>query len=458
MKRYVKYFLVVLSLFVFANISAQTTKWRDMHRVKKRETIFGIAKDYNISIQDLLNANPEMKVPGYELKKGDWIFVPFAKSNDRKSVSDVNRQAANNNPAAAKKVAANAIKVGVMLPLHNQDGDGLRMIEFYRGVLLALDELKTEGITTDVHAWNVPKDADIRATLSDKNAASLNIIFGPLYSNQVKPLADFCHNNNIKLVIPFSIEGNEVASNTEIYQVYQNDDLLNNKAIAAFLERFQKSHHPIFIDCNDPNSQVGAFTSGLRKQLELANVKYDLTNINSSATDFAKHFSTVQPNVIILNSEKSPQLNTLFAKLDALKRSKPGVAIAMFGYNQWFMYQNYNLAQFFKYNVYIPSTYYYNSASDKTQTFENLYKNKYNTTMSSKYIPRFAINGYDQTQFFIRGYKQYGTKFRATSSEVKYKPLQNRFNFERIGQGGYRNKFFQLIHFKVDQTLESLVY
>src|SRR3712207_2611843 len=106
MKRYVKYFLVVLSLFVFANISAQTTKWRDMHRVKKRETIFGIAKDYNISIQDLLNANPEMKVPGYELKKGDWIFVPFAKSDDRKAVSDTNRQAAKNNPAAAKRVAA----------------------------------------------------------------------------------------------------------------------------------------------------------------------------------------------------------------------------------------------------------------------------------------------------------------------------------------------------------------
>ena len=91
----------------------------------------------------------------------------------------------------------NAIRVGVMLPLHNQDGDGKRMVEYYRGILLALNQLKSEGITTDVHAWNVPKGADIRATLLEPNASKLDVIFGPLYSEQVKPLADFCRTYDI---------------------------------------------------------------------------------------------------------------------------------------------------------------------------------------------------------------------------------------------------------------------
>ena len=89
------------------------------------------------------------------------------------------------NQVAAK--AVNAIRVGVMLPLHNQDGDGKRMVEYYRGILLALNQLKSEGITTDVHAWNVPKGADIRTTLLEPNASKLDVIFGPLYSEQVKP-------------------------------------------------------------------------------------------------------------------------------------------------------------------------------------------------------------------------------------------------------------------------------
>ena len=41
---------------------------------------------------------------------------------------------------------------------------------------------------------------------------------------------------------------------------------------------------------------------------------------------------------------------------------------------------------------------------------------------------------------------------------MKYKPLQTRYNFVRVGQGGYVNDNFQLVHFKTDQTMENLVY
>lgn len=459
MKHYFKYIVLLFVLAFAVRAAAQTTIWRDIHKVKKKETIFGIAKDYGISIQALLDANPEMKKEGYELKKGTWIFVPFAKKGDKKSetkqVEKVATTVAKNTIAAP---ATNVIRVGVMLPLHNLDGDGKRMVEYYRGILLALNQMKAEGITTDIHAWNVPKEADIRTTLLEKNAAELDIIFGPLYSNQVKPLGDFCLKNGIKMVIPFSIESKEVETNPNIFQVYQDDNRLNNKAIACFFERFQKSHHPVFINCNDANSQVAIFTSGLRKQLELANIKYDLTNVNSTQADFVKHFTASQPNVVVINSEKSPQLNRVFAKLDSLRRTNPGIAISIYGYNPWFIYQDYNLSNYFKYSVYVPSTYYYNKAAKRTEALEKLYIETYGEAMSNTYIPRFAIVGYDQAQFFVRGLKSKGKNFKGMGNEVKYIPLQTRYNFERIGQGGYVNNHFQLIHFKVDQTLENLVY
>lgn len=453
-------FLLMLTLFFACGIMAQTTQWKDIHKVKKKETIFGIAKDYGISIQELLDANPEMKKEGYELKKGDWIFVPYAKDGDKKgqTPSPSGKPQSTTTTKTATAPVAGSIRIGVMLPLHNLDGDGKRMVEYYRGVLLALNQLKEEGINTDVHAWNVPKEADVRTTLLDPNASSLDIIFGPLYSNQVKPLADFCRTHGIKLVIPFSIDGNEVASNPNIYQVYQSNARLNEKAIASFLERFHKTHHPVFINCNDPNSQVGGFTSGLRKQLDALKIKYDLTNINSPQSDFAKHFDARRPNVIVVNSEKSPQLNQVFAKLDSLKQTHPGLAISMYGYNQWFIYQDYDLAYFFKYGVYIPSTYYYNKVANKTEALEKLYQDTYGEPMSKTYIPRMAITGYDQAEFFIRGLKTHPKTFKGTDTEAKYKALQTRLNFERVGQGGYQNNHFQLVHFKADQTMENLVY
>ena len=462
MRSYLKYLLLVFAVTFSFTVMAQSVQWRDQHKVKRRETVFGIAKEYGISIQQLIDANPVMKQTGYELKKGDLIFVPFAKEGDfnpdgtvaTKDSRKVTSKATDNN----KVKPVNAIRVGVMLPLHNQDGDGKRMIEYYRGILLALNQLKSEGITTEVHAWNVPKGSDIRVTLTDKNAPNLDIIFGPLYSDQVKPLADFCRNNNIKLVIPFSITGNEVETNPNIFQVYQTEETLNNKAIACFLERFQKSHHPVFINCNDANSQVGVFTSSLRKQLDLQKIKYDLTSTSSSSADFTKHFDASRPNVVVVNSEKSPQLNEVFAKLAQLKKARPGIAISLYGYSQWFVYQDYDLDYFFKYNTYIPTTYYYNKAADKTKELEALYQEQYNEPMAKQYIPRMAITGYDQAEFFVRGMKLHGKNFKGTASEVKYKPLQTRYNFVRVGQGGYVNDNFQLVHFKTDQTMENLVY
>ena len=467
-KQILHYTFILLALLFALQVEAQTTKWRDIHKVKKSETIFGIAKEYGISIQELINANPEMKKPGYELKKGDWVFVPFSKGDDVKvgqtnqtnqtsQTGQTSQTLQTSQTVQAKKPHDGIIRIGVMLPLHNENGDGTRMIEYYRGMLLAVNQLSQEGVKTEVSAWNVPIDADIRTTLLKDGVSNLDIVFGPLYSNMVKPLGDFCRSNDIRMVIPFSITGNDVAENPQIFQVYQSPEELNGKAIAAFMERFP-NHHPIFINCNDDTSDKGAFTAELRKRLDGVKRKYNLTNVNTPQVDFAKAFSSKQPNVIVLNTAKSPKLNQVFAKLDSLGQTHPGLAISMYGYNEWFMYQRHDLAQFFKYGVYIPTTYYYNAVADRTEAFEKLYKDTYGEPMKADALPRFALTGYDHTMFFIRGIRLYGSQFVGTAAQAGYKPLQTRLNFSRVGQGGYKNSNFQLVHFLPNQTMEAVTY
>lgn len=230
-------------------------------------------------------------------------------------------------------------------------------------------------------------------------------------------------------------------------------------AVSCFLERYQNSHRPIFIDCNDPTSRVGKFTRMLRQQLDAAKIPYELTSINSSMADFAKHFSSKQPNAVVLNTEKSPQLTHVFHKLDSLTATRPGLAISMYGYNDWFIYQDYDLNWFFKYNTYIPSTFFYNKQSDKTSALEKLYQETYGAAMDKNYIPRLALTGYDHGEYFVRGLRQYGAAFKGLEKQpTKYKALQTRLRFLPIQGGGQQNRQFQLIHFKPDQTMESLTY
>ena len=457
-KAIIKYLFMLFGAFLCTTAVAQNLKWRDMYQVKKKDTIFGIAKNYGLTVDELINANPEMKVAGYELKKGDYIFIPYPANTDPKAATT--KAATTPQPQTVAKTTqsqtAKTIKVGVVLPLHDVDGDGKRMTEYYRGFLMGCDSLKQQGYSIDVHAWNVPADADIRPTLQDASIRNCDVIFGPLYTKQVKPLSDFCKGAGIKLVIPFSIWGDEVSRNSEIFQVYQSLDELNNASIDAFISRFG-NQHPVFIDCNDSTSKKGIFTFGLRNRLNARGVKYSITNLKSNEELFSKAFSRTQPNVVVLNTGRSPELTVAIAKLKALVASNPGVMVSLFGYTEWLMYTRNNLDNFYKFNTHIPSTFYYNPLSAKTQHLENGYRRWFG--LETLYaLPKFALMGYDHAQFFIRGLYKYGKAFNGTKPQNVYTPLQTPLDFKRVGSGGMQNRAFMLVRYTNDKKIELINY
>lgn len=457
-KAIIRYLFMLFVAFLCTTAVAQNLKWRDMYQVKKKDTIFGIAKNYGLTVDELINANPEMKVAGYELKKGDYIFIPYPANTDPKAATT--KAATTPQPQTVAKTTqsqtAKTIKVGVVLPLHDVDGDGKRMTEYYRGFLMGCDSLKQQGYSIDVHAWNVPADADIRPTLQDASIRNCDVIFGPLYTKQVKPLSDFCKGAGIKLVIPFSIWGDEVSRNSEIFQVYQSLDELNNASIDAFISRFG-NQHPVFIDCNDSTSKKGIFTFGLRNRLNARGVKYSITNLKSNEELFSKAFSRTQPNVVVLNTGRSPELTVAIAKLKALVASNPGVMVSLFGYTEWLMYTRNNLDNFYKFNTHIPSTFYYNPLSAKTQHLENGYRRWFG--LETLYaLPKFALMGYDHAQFFIRGLYKYGKAFNGTKPQNAYTPLQTPLDFKRVGSGGMQNRAFMLVRYTNDKKIELINY
>ena len=312
MTRLLRYFSLFVMLFVAVGVvSAQEDESiRGLHKVKRKETIFGISRMYDLSIEELLEANPEMKAPGYELKKGTILRIPYANpsqtaSSNQPSTSSQTSNANQTSNNASAGISNRAIRLGVMLPLHDINGDGRRMVEYYRGVLMACDSLKKLGISVDVHAWNAAEDANVPQLLTDPAAANCDLIIGPLYSKQMDVLSDFVQKNDIQLLIPFSINAPQLVENRHIFQVYQSPTEQNESTITHFLQKF-KDYHPVFIDCNDSTSKKGTFTSGLRRQLEQRGIAYNLTNLKSEEANFVKAFSTTQPNVVILNTGRSP--------------------------------------------------------------------------------------------------------------------------------------------------------
>ena len=450
MRRSIRILFLFCAMLLASSVAAQTPKWQDLYKVKKKDTIYGIAQKFGITIDELMQANPDMQKNDYVLKKGEQLLIPFPKQ--------VQTTAATTAPkaSATHQRAANTVNVGVMLPLHNVDGDGQRMIEYYRGVLMACDSLRNQGINTNIFAWNLHKDASVAQVLADANAKNCDLIFGPLYTKQVKPIGDFCRKNGIRLVIPFSINGGDVETNDHIFQVYQSRVLTAELSVNAFMDRF-KDAHPVFVDCNDTTSDKGVFTAALRRRLEAEGIAYNITNLKSSEPMFAKAFSAKKRNVVILNTGRSPQLNSTLAKLNTLRASYPNIQIAMYGYNEWLMYKRVYQDYYYKYEAYIPTAYVYNESAPATASLERHYRQWFKSDMRLA-LPRFALTGYDQAQFFIRGINKYGKNFNGTTQQNTYKPLQTPLKFKRVTNGGMQNNCFVLLHYKPTRTIETITY
>ena len=449
MKRLLRYFLVLLVLFgTCESLLAQTkSNIREMHKVKKKETIFGIARDNGLTIQELIQANPEMNTPGYELKKGTFIVIPYPKTQ----VEQATKVAPST--MIEKKTS---IRLGVMLPLHNENGDGKRMVEYYRGVLMAVDSLKQTGMSIDVFAWNVAEDANINKFLNDKNASTCDIIIGPLYSKQVAPLASFAARHDIKVLIPFSINAPELYTNSNLFQVYQSPTDINEATISKFLQRFE-GYNTVIIDCNDTTSKKGIFTMGLRRRMETMGREYNITNLKSSEAYFAKAFSKTKSNVVILNTGRSPELNLAFAKLNNFSINNPGIDISMFGYTEWMMYTKYDIDNYYKYNVYIPATFYLNPLSSATDRIMTKYRWNFHADMMQA-LPRFAVTGFDHAMYFLKGFYKNGKKFTGAPGTVGYIPVQTPLKFEKIANGGYRNTSLLFVHYKPSHQIETINY
>lgn len=436
MARILRYFLVLtLLLFTVQALDAQQYK---THKVKKKETLYGIAHENGLTVDQLKAANPGMEAPDYQLKKGEVIRVPVI-------ATGVNGD-----------VRQRAIRLGIVLPLHDDNNDGKRMVEYYRGVLMACDSLKKEGISVDVRAWNLSENGNVQRILTDPFLANRDLIIGPFYEKFVPQLSAYAKSHQMLMVIPFSIHTPEIYSNPHLFQIFQNHEDQNESTARRFSEWFRDCH-PVIVDGGDAESTKGAFTAILRKQLADHNISYNLTSLKSAESDFAHAFAANMPNIVVLNTANRVSLSALFAKLNLLMMTYPGVRVSVFGYMDWMPYTEMFQSNFHKYSMYLPAPFYTNLETPLAKRLQTKYRWNFHEDMIN-ILPRFALTGFDHAAFFLRGLHKYGMEFDGAAGRFGYQPSQTPLKFERIGTGGYQNRSYMFVHYKPDGTIETITY
>lgn len=414
------------------------------YKAKKKETAYGIAKANNITVDELIEANPEMKQEGYKLKKGSVLRIPVK-------------------PIVKKPTfkGLNTIRLAVILPLVGNGVEFDRSVEFYRGLLMGVEELKQAGVNVVVSVYNEPApDVSIASQMLQVVGQNPDVIVGPLYPTHFTDVTAVSA-KKVKVVVPFSSKVPQVDYRPEVYVLNTPAVYENALALDLFMTNFKKQTHVILLHGQSGNKR--SFSEELQRRLSSAG--YDIVSLPTSASTqqmTAALLGKKQGEYIIVPDDASEAtMKQMLTKTADLQHALSGAQISLLGYESWLPYAEGSMReQIHAANTYILTPNYYYPYTTASKAFYEKYRKWFKADfVSSK--PRMAPLGYDFARGFLGSMATYGYDFSTQSPQkgsVAAQPkLQSEPRFITVGgNGGYVSRSMWLVRFKRDMSIVKI--
>ncbi len=387
-----------------------------IHKVKKGETIFSIIRKYNISLDDLLKHNPDLK---NGLKAGMKLKIPV------KSIEE--------DPEEVIKTK-DYLNVIYILPFNSEDYElskkrSFMTTEFYMGSLFALDSLANKGKKIKAKTFdNKGALSETQAIAKKINFDEVDLIIGPLRSDNVHWMADHVKSKKIKVISPFSRSVN-VANRENLIKAN-----LTQEALVEGLSdkiRVRNQFDSIFVIGNDNPS----LRTDLGKQFTNSYIE-QITSIKEY--DFAK---MPEKSSIVLNTMNASIAKAALEKMYEARVQDRNIKTFAVGYNASYV-KGKGLNNAFLGNsmltdlgllAVIPN--YFNDNK------YNVYKTKYDYKRENEAFPdKYSSAGFDWTYYMILN-----NEFK--NPKTIQEGLFNKIQLEKVEKGGYVNKGLFIIRY-----------
>lgn len=425
--------------------------YKTLHEVKKKETLYSISRQYGITVDQLLQANPDLKKD--KLKKGAVLNIPYTMAEDVEYQVEQKR-IAEEEAKKPKVVMYPTIKVAVILPFSKAEekvsAESQKMINIYQGFLLAVDSMKQHGCNIEVFAYDEMSPATpVASILQRSEMKDMQLIIGPIRQWNLKSVADFAHQNGITHVVPLSNDLSLVNEHPTTFQVNTNNSLVYNQVYNRFILMHQ-NHNIVFVNMNDRGDNM-AFIADFKKNLEEKGIKYSTASVG----DFATVHDALLPgvnNVIIPTSGSSAAFESLCKKLDALNLTTE-YAVQLFGFPEWQTLATKNDKYLSKYQCQFFTSFYSNGTTARTQQFNSRFRRWFNQDQYNSF-PKYGELGYDIGAYFIKGLNDFGSAFYENLHNYSYISMEFPMMFEKKNSwSGYQNLSMMIVTHRTDGSV-----
>ena len=445
-----KAFIVALCALLFVQAKAQellnypldTVNGEEVYRyqVEKSIGLYRIGVNFNVPQSEIIRLNPQLRERGLHYE--EILLLPTGRKVEAKREEvNVKREEVRDSviPEVQDTVVTDerdtvvvttdtvvaepdnrrVVELALMLPFESQQtkrsGNAERMMEFYQGALLALQNLQNDSILYRLRVYDTERSERRVQALSDSTELdSVRAILGLVYPIQIERMASWCAAHQVPLLLPFSNDM-DLASHPYVMQ-FNSTDQQEADSLCNWLESHKEDVHVVLTEVKEADLSSSVRT--LRKQMKARGIDYTALPLHDLMNDSAAYaMNPEKENLIVLHSDRYQQIRILLPHIMTLRHV--GYRVRLMSRYAWQKEQ-----------IELPQVYtsMFTQNADK-EAYDALWEQTYKTNHTSEH-PRYDLLGYDLMQALVQVVRGNSEPMNGLQSTIQWKQVQ---------QGGYQN-------------------
>ncbi|MFN0032140.1 MAG: LysM peptidoglycan-binding domain-containing protein [Flavobacteriales bacterium] len=413
------------------------------HTVQQGETLYSIAKQYSLRVEDIQNTNGGLKDG---LKAGAVIQIP---TNIGPPVPG------DNNTSLADKrfgkevyiegpVFEEQYDIALMLPFYISYTDSMEArdkklrdvaIQLYRGAMMAADSLVKIGLNAKVHVYDVVDEKGYVNVLIEKpEMKNMDLIIGPAAKDRITELNKWASENSVHVVCPVQLPNNVLLTSPNMSKTVPSSITLWT-SMAKHIHAAHPNANIIIVDSKliDDRKLVNSFKEEWKRLTGDTMMHTVIVNDASSFT-IKEKYAIGKTNIVVVPTNEKKVIATLFKNLGEGD-------IIVYGTEAWDDMESISVANRNKYHVHFPQTAHIDYTNAHTQRWIEAYRKRFKTEPGN-----YAVSGFDMMMYYGTGLKQFGRAFPNHFDEIKTTTYGTGFDyFKTSDEGGFENQYIIVV-------------
>lgn len=476
------------------------------HKIQAGETLYGIGKKYNVSVEALLKSNPgvsernfrageTIRIPasgtgivmttetvredvlkgfrehkvkkeetwnsiarkygipadvlreansGVELKKNIYIGIPVIESEE------VSRQVVDEDKREIQEIYQDINGINdstgynrIRFAVVSGSQTSRRDREIMRGVLMAVDKLKNSGSKITL---KMLEGNNSESVLGELDTFNPTIVMSTAETDFPEWLAKYGNDSRVPVINTLDVKNVDFQSNPYMVQLITTPDYFNEE-VANWIFQKYGSYSLVFTGEKDPNDALAESLQSI----------WDPSRVRSRSVEDLRSLPLNAQGKYLLYSfptKKADVVEFLDAVNDA-KTKTPEADVTVIGRPNWIVYDEALSEKFHNADVQIPARFYMSKSERNNSEFSLHYRQLFNAAVPNTF-PVYSGIGYDTALYFLQGLSDSKGDINAMGRPDGM--VQSEFELERPSNwSGIMNRAVFIVRFTPYDSIEKTV-